>query len=390
MAGVRAVVAHGGGPTAVLNASLAGLVDECRSSGQFTTLEGARFGVHGLLAGDYIDLFSQHAALVEAVAQTPGSAIGSSRQKLEAADYERVLSELRRRDVHWFFYTGGNGSMGTALELERCAHASGYDLGITGIPKTIDNDLLVTDHTPGYASTARFFAFAARDVGEDNRSLPSPICVLETLGRGAGWIVAATSFAREHEDDAPHLIYFPERPVSLDRIAADAESVVRRLGRVTIAVCEGQLDESGQPFGADVDRPGVPHYRLASNLGHTLALLLAEKTRLRARAERPGLLGRSCGPFTSPLDRAEAYECGRAAARATMNALSGNMVALRRESSDPYRSSTFLSPLETVARKQRRLPLEWIAPEGNDVLPAFRTYARPLVGEVPGYPHLPE
>ena len=331
----------------------------------------------------------QPASLIEAVGQTPGSAIGSSRQKLEAADYERVLAEFRRRDVHWFFYTGGNGSMGTALELERHAHASGYDLGITGIPKTIDNDLPVTDHTPGYASTARFFAFAARDVGEDNRSLPSPICVLETLGRGAGWIVAATSFARQHEDDAPHLICFPERPVSLDRIAADAERVVRRLGRVTIVVCEGQLDESGQPFGADVDRPGVPQYRLASNLGHTLAQLLAEKTGLRARAERPGLLGRSCGAFTSDLDRAEAYECGRAAARAAINALSGNMVALRRESSDPYRSSTFLTPLETVAHKERRLPLEWIAPEGNDVLPAFRDYARPLIGEVPGYPCLP-
>jgi 6-phosphofructokinase 1 len=352
-------------------------------------LEGVRFGVRGLLSADYIDLLSQPAALIEAVGQTPGSAIGSSRQKLEAADYERVLSELRRRDVHWFFYTGGNGSMGTALELERYARASGYDLGITAIPKTIDNDLPVTDHTPGYASTARFFAFAARDVGEDNRSLPSPICVLETLGRGAGWIVAATSFARQHEDDAPHLIYFPERPVSLDRLATDAERVYRRLGRVTIAVCEGQLDESGQPFGAEVDRPGVPQYRLASNLGHTLAQLLATKTGLRARSEKPGLLGRSCGPFASTLDRAEAYECGRAAARAAMNALSGNMVALRRESSDPYRSSTFLTPLETVAHEERRLPLEWIAPEGNDVLPAFRDYARPLIGEVPGYPRLP-
>ena len=221
MQGVRAMVAHGGGPTAVLNASLAGLVDECRSSGRFASLEGARFGVRGLLSGDTIDLFSQPATLIEAVGQTPGSAIGSSRQKLGAADYERVLTEFRRRDVHWFFYTGGNGSMGTAFELERHARASGYDLGITGIPKTIDNDLPVTDHTPGYASTARFFAFAARDVGEDNRSLPSPICVLETLGRGAGWIVAATSFARQQEDDAPHL---------LSREAGESRSHRRRCG----------------------------------------------------------------------------------------------------------------------------------------------------------------
>lgn len=388
MAGLRAVVAHGGGPTAVLNASLAGLVDECRGSGRITALEGARFGVQGLLAGDLVDLLAQPASLIDAVAQTPGSAIGSSRRKLEAADYERIVQTFRPRGVHWFFYTGGNGSMGTAFELERFARKSGYELGVTGIPKTIDNDLLVTDHTPGYASTARFFAFAARDVGEDNRSLPSPICVLETLGRNAGWIVAATSLARRNEDDAPHLIYLPERPVSLDRIAADAERVYRRLGRVVIAVCEGQLDESGQPFGAAVDRPGVAQHRLASNLGHTLAQLLAAKTGLRARAEKPGLLGRSCGPFASPLDRAEAYECGRAAASAALNGHSGSMVAIKRESAEPYRSSTFLTPLETVARQERTLPLEWIAPDGNDVLPAFQDYARPLVGDVPAYPRL--
>ena len=388
MPGVRAVVAHGGGPTAVLNASLAGLVEECRRGGQFAALQGARFGVEGLLAGDYVDVLAQPAALIEAVAQTPGSAIGSSRRKLDTADYERIVQDFRRRDVHWFFYTGGNGSMGTALELERFARESGYELGVTGIPKTIDNDLPVTDHTPGYASTARFFAFAARDVGEDNRSLPSPICVLETLGRNAGWSVAATSLGRRDEDDAPHLIYFPERPLSLVRMAADAERVYRRLGRVVIAVCEGQLDESGQPFGAAVDRPHVAQHRLASNLGHTLAQLLAAKTGLRARAEKPGLLGRSCGPFASPLDRAEAYECGRAAAQAAVEGRSGCMVALRRESNQPYRSSTFLTPLETVARGERTLPPDWIAPEGNDVLPAFQDYARPLIGDVPGYPRL--
>jgi ATP-dependent phosphofructokinase / diphosphate-dependent phosphofructokinase len=385
MAGLRAVVAHGGGPTAVLNASLAGLVDECR--GKFAALDGARFGVRGLLTGDYFDLLAEPAALIDSVAQTPGSAIGSSRQKLEAADYERIIQLFRERDVRWFFYTGGNGSMGTALELERLARASGYELGVTGIPKTIDNDLLVTDHTPGYASTARFFAFAARDVGEDNRSLPSPICVLETLGRNAGWIVAATSLARQNEDDAPHLIYFPERPVSLDRIAVDAERVYRRLGRVVVAVCEGQLDDAGQPFGASVDRPDVAQHRLASNLGHMLAQLLTARTGLRARAEKPGLLGRSCGPFASPLDRAEAYECGRAAARAALEGRSGCMVAIHRESDEPYRSSTFLTPLEIVAHRARTLPVDWIASEGNDVLPTFQAYACPLIGDVPGYPH---
>lgn len=377
---LNAVVAHGGGPTAVINASLAGLIEECRARGY--GLHGARYGLAGLLSGDLVDLLALDADLVRRIGEAPGSALGSSRLPLTEEDYARLLDVLRRADVHTFFYTGGNGSMNTALGIAQHARDAEYDLQVIGIPKTIDNDLCVTDHTPGYASTARFFAGAARDVGEDNRSLPSPVCVLETLGRNAGWIVAATSLARHRDDDAPHLIYFPERCLSLDRIAADVERVYRRLGRVVLAVCEGQLDDAGRPFGADVDRAGSPEQRLASNLGHTLARLLSEKLGIRARAEKPGLLGRCCGEFAVPLDRQEAFACGRAAAVAAGEGHTGAMVALRRD------STTFLTPLETVARVERLLPPDWIHPEGNDVMPAFREYAAPLVGEVPGWPRL--
>jgi 6-phosphofructokinase 1 len=314
--------------------------------------------------------------------------LGSSRLALADGDYDRILEVFRRANVHTFFYTGGNGSMETALRIARHARDARYDLQVIGIPKTIDNDLCVTDHTPGYASTARFFACAARDVGADNLSLPSPVCVLETLGRNAGWIVAATSFARHLEDDAPHLIYFPERRLSLDRIAADVERVYRRLGRVVLAVCEGQLDDRGLPFGADVDRAESEAHRLASNLAHTLARLLSEKLGIRARAEKPGLLGRCCGPFASPLDREEAAACGRAAAAAAAEGASDVMIALRRESSGPYHVTTFLTPLETVARMERLLPPDWIHPDGNDVLPAFREYAAPLIGEIAAWARL--
>jgi 6-phosphofructokinase 1 len=376
----NAVVAHGGGPTAVINASLAGLIEECRRSGQ--CLYGARYGLAGLVRGDLVDLLALDADLVRQIGEAPGSALGSSRLPLAGGDCARLLDVFRRAEVHTFFYTGGNGSMDTALRIARHARGAHYGLQVIGIPKTIDNDLCVTDHTPGYASTARFFACAARDVGEDNRSLPSPVCVLETLGRNAGWIVAATSLARRREDDAPHLIYLPERRLSLDRIAADVERVYRRLGRVVVAVCEGQLDDGGRPFGADVDRAGNEAQRLASNLGHTLARLLSEKLGIRARAEKPGLLGRCCGEFATPLDRQEAFACGRAAAVAAAAGESGVMVALRRD------SSTFLTPLETVARVERRLPADWIHPDGHDVLPAFREYAAPLVGEIRGWPRL--
>ncbi|MGA2589841.1 MAG: diphosphate--fructose-6-phosphate 1-phosphotransferase [Bryobacteraceae bacterium] len=384
----NAVIAHGGGPTAVINASLAGLVEEFRRRSPSQTLYGARYGLAGLLCEDFLDLLVRDPALVRQVGEAPGSALGSSRLALADGDYDRILDVFRRANVHTFFYTGGNGSMETALRIARHARGARYELQVIGIPKTIDNDLCVTDHTPGYASTARFFACAARDVGTDNLSLPSPVCVLETLGRNAGWIVAATSFARHCEDDAPHLIYFPERRLSLDRIAADVERVYRRLGRVVVAVCEGQLDERGLPFGADVDRAESGTHRLASNLGHTLARLLSEKLGIRARAEKPGLLGRCCGPFASPLDREEAAACGRAAAVAAAEGASDVMIALRRESSAPYYAATFLTPLETVARMERLLPPDWIHPDGNDVLPAFREYAAPLIGEVAAWARL--
>jgi len=370
----HAVVAHGGGPTAVINASLAGLIEESQRRG--LGLYGARRGIAGLLTGDFLDLSEIDPERVRQVGGTPGSALGSSRQALTDDDYARLLDSFRARDIQTFFYTGGNGSMDTALRVARYARASRYDLQVIGIPKTIDNDLCVTDHTPGYASTAHFFACAARDVGEDNRSLPSPICVLETLGRNAGWIVAATSLARHSDDDAPHLIYLPERRVSLDHIAADVERVFRKLGRVLIAVCEGQLDENGRAFGADVDRAESDAHRLASNLGHTLARLLAEKLGIRARAEKPGLLGRCCGPFATARDRREAQACGQAAAAAAAEGQSDVMVALRRD------SSTFLTPLDSVARIERLFPADWIHPEGYDILPPFRDYAAPLVGDL--------
>ncbi|MGI8962786.1 MAG: diphosphate--fructose-6-phosphate 1-phosphotransferase [Bryobacteraceae bacterium] len=385
---MNALIAHGGGPTSVINASLAGLIEELRVRRIFANLYGARFGLRGILEEDLTELLGQDQNLVYAISQSPGSALGSSRFKLSDEAYARILEIFKKNDIGCFFYTGGNGSMDTALQVSRRAIAAGYDIQVIGIPKTIDNDLCITDHTPGYASTAHFFAIAAREIGEDNRSLPPPISVLEVLGRNAGWVVAATALARGHEGDAPHLIYLPERPVSLDQIAADVEGVYRRLGRVVIAVCEGQLDETGTPFGAEVDRAGSAVHRLASNLGHTLARLISTKLGLRARAEKPGLLGRCCGPLTSELDRQEAGECGRNAARAAAEGESGMMVAIRRDSQMPYRSSTFLTPLETVARTERLLPREWINEAGNDVTTEFIEYASPLIPRVESYARL--
>jgi 6-phosphofructokinase 1 len=277
---------------------------------------------------------------------------------------------------------GGNGSMGTALEIQAAALAAGYELQVIGIPKTVDNDLFVTDHTPGYASAGRFWAHAVRDMGMDHRALPSPILISEVIGRNVGWVVAATAFARHYEDDAPHLIYCPERPLPRARLLADIEQVYRKLGRVFVCMCEGQLDENGNAFDADVDRPENPQHRLASNLAHAAARFVTRELKLRARSERPSLLGRSCSLTVPELDRTEAEECGRAAVRAAVRGERGKMVALRRESSVPYRSSTFLVPLADVARRERQMPSEFLCPSGHDVTPAYLDYARPLIGPI--------
>jgi 6-phosphofructokinase len=372
----NAAIAHGGGPTAVLNASLAGLIHGCR--GSMNALYGARFGLPGIVEREMPDLLQTSADSIDAIALAPGSAIGSSRVRLTDDLFERIVDRLKRRDIRTVFYTGGNGSMRTALDLLRYSRSVAYELQVIGIPKTIDNDLPVTHHTPGYASTAYFFACAARDAGIDNESLPSPLCILETLGRNAGWIVAATALS-----NAAHLIYFPERPLSADRIAADVESVYRKHGRAVIAVCEGQRDERGQPFGADVDRPDSPVHNLASNLGHAMARMLTAKLGLRARSEKPGLIGRSCGLFARERDRNEAFACGAAAATAALRDETGVMVALDSE------GGTFLTPLEEVAGKERLFPQEWIAENGNGVTGEFRAWAEPLVGPVPAWPVLP-
>jgi 6-phosphofructokinase 1 len=270
--------------------------------------------------------------------------------------------------------------MGTAHQIQSMADAADYDLRVIGIPKTIDNDLLETDHTPGYASTARFFASAVRDIGADNRALPGQVEFIEILGRNVGWLAAATSLARAEPDDAPHLIYFPEQSLPLDRLLADVERVFRRLNRCVVAVCEGQLDENGEPFGADV-RSGS-RGSLAMNLAHRLALLVMDRLKIRARSEKPGLLGRACTTCISDIDWNEARLCGQAGVTAAIAGEAGKMVTVLRGNGVEYTAKTGLTGLDRVAFFERPFPAEWRNKDGNDVLPQFHDYAAPLLGTI--------
>ena len=374
MSGI-ALLAHSGGPTPVINASLLGVVEEARRHAGIDGLWGARHGIDGILRGHFIDLYGLSAETLQAVGRAPSSALGTSRSE---ADLEQLVAILQAREVRWLLYTGGNGSMGTAARIAAAVAAIDYELHVVGIPKTIDNDLVGTHHTPGYSTAARFFACALRDIGADNRALPGQVEFVEVMGRNAGWLVAATALARREPDDPPHLIYFPEMRLPLDRLLGDIDGVYRRFGRCVVAVCEGQRDEYGEAFGADVRE--VSRGKLALNLAHRLSMIVAERLKLRTRSEKPGLLGRSGLAYPNPRDWEEARRCGAAAVRAAVAGQSGTMVTLEEQ------GDTGLVSLEKVAFVERVLPAEWIGV--NDVRPEFLAYARPLVGEVEPHPHL--
>jgi len=377
-----AVVAHSGGPTQVINASLVGVIEECRQHAEITALWGARNGILGVFEEQFFDLYRQDRALIAAIGLTPGSALGSCRYKVKPEDHERTLAVFRANNVRYFFYTGGNDSMDTAMNVAQLATDSGYELRVIGIPKTVDNDLPETDHCPGYGSAARFFACAVRDIGADLRALPRRVSVIEAMGRNAGWLVASAALARREPDDPPQLIYCPERPLTADQLLGDVEAVYRRLGYAVIAVSEAQKDEKGEPFGADHAMPDSFGWRVTGNLSHILATIINSRLKLRARSEKLGLLGRASAAHISETDRQEARLCGQAAVEAAIGGVTGKMVTLIRQPGPGYSCTTGLADLKDVANSERLLPLEWIHPAGNDVLPAYVEYAAPLAGEI--------
>ena len=372
----NALVLHGGGPTAVLNASLAGIVEAARGQPRIRSLYGAPHGADGLLQDSLIELTAFPPGIWQEISTTPGSVIGSSRKNLSEADFDQILAGLRRREIRYVFPTGGNGTMEMALRLDDICRASGYECRVIGVPKTIDNDIGGTDHTPGFASAARFFIHCLAYIGADNRALPG-VTVVEILGRNAGWIAASTLLARRFEDDAPHLVYLPERRLPFDRLAADVERIYRKWGRAVVAVCEGQLDEKGEPFGADVRTSS--RQPLALNLAHVLSQRISEQLKIKARSEKPGLLGRSCGALASPVDLAEARSCGAAAVRFAVAGKTGKMVTIDRIPGSAYQTCHGLVDLKAVAGAERLFPPEWMTGEADEPMAEFGSWLEPMV-----------
>ena len=375
--GKNILVAHGGGPTAVINCSLQGVVEAARASGQVDKIYAARFGAEGILAGDLIDLTDVPAETISRLRDTPASAIGSCRRKLGDADYPTVLETLRRFGIDCFFYNGGNDSMDTCNKVNELAKKEGLDLRVIGIPKTMDNDLEITDHCPGFGSAARYAAQSACELALDASALPIHVVVLELMGRNAGWVTAASALAARLTN-CEVLTYLPERLVDEEKMISDIEARYAKGKGLLVTVSEGICGLDGKPFADTGLVDGFGHTIPGGTAQH-ISDQIIQKLGLKSRAEKPGLLGRTSIPYVSVPDREEAYAVGKYAVEAALRGESGSMVAIEAQRSPAYHSSLFLTPLSQVANVEKKFPLEWIV-EGNQIADAFFDYAMPLMG----------
>lgn len=396
-----AVIGQSGGPTAVINQSLVGVVlglqRGLHAQGTVPRILGMRNGVRGLLENRLTDLTHAPGALLDRVAHTPSAALGSTRDKPDGAYCQRLSERCRSLDARYFFYIGGNDSSDTCRLVSEHARAAGYDLRCLHVPKTVDNDLMGNDHTPGFASAARFVVLAHMADGMDNAALPG-IKINVVMGRHAGFLTAAAAAARHEEHAGPHLVYVPEVPFVLERFVHEVATVYDRLGRCHIAVSEGLQDKDGVAIGGllmgeEKDAHGNVQLSGSGALGDQLAHLLKKKLTPaggkppRVRADTLGYLQR-CYPDPSPVDAREARLVGEHAAALAAKGLTGVSVTLERVGTpgpgERYECVAGHQPLEAVAARTRHLPAEYIHGTSN-VSDAFLHYVRPLLGPLPPF-----
>ncbi|MBF0309106.1 MAG: 6-phosphofructokinase [Magnetococcales bacterium] len=399
----KVLVAQGGGPTAVINQSLAGVVLEARRLPGVEKVYGAQNGVRGIVDERLLDLTREARSSLEAVADSPGSALGSTRDKPDRAYCQEIFKVLQRHEIGAFFYIGGNDSSDTLRIVGEFAREEGVDLTCVHVPKTIDNDLMGNDHTPGFPSAARFVASAFAGCDLDNRSLPG-IYVAVVMGRHAGFLTAASAMARRGRDDGPHLIYVPERTFDPDRFLEEVQEVYKRLGRCVVAVSEGIHDAGGQPIitrlKQEVERDAHGNVQLSGTgaLADLLTETIKSRTGIkRVRGDTFGYLQRSFLGVVSEVDRKEARAVGEWAAHFGLGGGRTGSVAIERVGE--YQVNYRLIPLDEVAGRTRVMPDHFLTEGRPDVTEAFRTYMTPLLGtalpevarlQAPSVPKLPQ
>lgn len=380
------LVGQAGGQTAVINSSLAGVISAALRQPDVGEIYGMLDGVQGLLSERLIDLRAQasNPTSLEMLKNTPSSALGMCRYKVNEAEYTKLLAILKAYNIRYLVYIGGNDSADTCHRLAEMSQAAGYSLFAIGVPKTIDNDLPEMDHTPGYGSIARFIAQATMDSGIDTQasSLVHPIKIIEVMGRNAGWVAAAAALAKEREEDAPHLIYTPERALNPPDFLRDVQRVYGLYKRCVVVIGETVKDPAGKPLGATgdpffVDSFGHKYY---PGPGNFLANLVMRELGLTARFDKPGTLQRTS--VISLVDQQEAFMVGQEAVRRAVAGESDKIITLLRNigTNGEYSATTGVTALVNIANSERRMPPEYINSAGNYVTPAFLDYVRPLIG----------
>ncbi|MBQ6124328.1 MAG: diphosphate--fructose-6-phosphate 1-phosphotransferase [Spirochaetales bacterium] len=380
--GRNILVAHGGGPTAVINTSLQGVIETAREKGGFGRILAARFGAEGILKNDLLDLSNVPAGTVSKLSHTPASSIGSCRRKLGDADYPAVIDCMKKNDIGVFFYNGGNDSMDTCNKISILAEKEGLDLKVIGIPKTMDNDLAFTDNCPGFGSAARYAAINASELALDANGLPIHVVVMELMGRNAGWVTAASALAAR-ATNCEVLTYLPEKLVDIDVMLKDIEKAFAKGHGCLVTVSEGLCGLDGNPLADSGIVDGFGH-KVPGGVGDFISRQIMQKIGLKSRAEKPGLIGRTSIAYQSEVDRQEAYAVGKRAVEAAAEGKTGFMVAIKADRSKGFSYTLDLVPLADVANVEKKFPLEWI--EGtNKISDEFFKYADPLIGEIPDY-----
>ena len=373
------LIIHGGGPTAVINSSLYGVLKEIANHDEVERVIASKNGTGGLLKEEFIDLTHVPNEKIESLLTSPGSAIGTSRDPLEDEEYEKIITILEKNNIKYVLMNGGNGTMDTCGKLFKKCQQKKIDIKVIGIPKTMDNDISVTDHSPGFGSAARYIAQSVKEVACDVRGLPIHVVVIEASGRNAGWITAASALADTSGLYAPDLIYLPEVPFSEKNFLNDIDKLLKKKKGIVVVVSEGIRDEYNEPIVDPVFTMGRATY--FGDVSAHLANLVIKELGYKARSEKPGLLGRASIALQSEVDVKEAVLVGREALKAVISGESGKMVALKRNIVEPYGVSTFLVDIDEVMMIEKKVPKEYINESHNGVTEEFIKWCKPLIGK---------
>ena len=382
------LVAQSGGPTSVINASLSGVVAEALNHECIEEIYGGLNGVLGILNEQLIDLASESQQNIRGLRHTPGAALGTCRYKLKkASDFDRVLEVFEAHNIRYFFYAGGNDSQDTADKISKLAQERGYALRVIGVPKTIDNDLVTTDHTPGYGSVIKYIAATVKEIAADNAGMGQHdlVQIIEVMGRSAGWIAAGAALAKRRDEPnaAPHLIYLPEVAFSAEKFVSDVQHVLQKEKYCVVVVGEGLVDADGNYVSTDSASADAFGHSQLGGAGEYLRSLAEESLQVKARSVKLGMAQRAAVHCSSQADNDEAYMAGQAAVQAAVGGQTDKMVTLLRGEGDTYTCETGLADLSEIANGVKKLPESWINEDGVSMNFNFYKYALPLIqGEV--------